>query len=148
MRPHFPENAKDLGDSGWDEYYGWGAIQLENLPEPNGIKIESTEAEVGKGESITLKAYGMPNYASRTAIKWSSSDDSTATVDESGNVTGIKLGSAVIKAETKNGYAASCTVTVKQNPSSVTLSKTSATIDKGSTLTLSATVAPSNAEKQ
>ena len=142
------ENAKDLGDSGWDEYYGWGAIQLENLPEPNGIKIESTEAEVGKGESIALKAYALPNYASRTAIKWSSSDDSTATVDESGNVTGIKFGSAVIKAETKNGYAASCTVTVKQTPTSVTLSKTSATISKGSTLTLSATVAPSNAENK
>jgi hypothetical protein len=63
------------------------------------------------GESISLA--NSINKNDTGSIKWSSVDDSIATVDEDGNVTAVSLGAVVITAESANGDA-ECVVTVRK----------------------------------
>lgn len=67
---------------------------------------------------------------------WKSSNSSVASVDTYGKVTAKKSGTAVITAKVKKGEA-SCKVTV--NKTKITLSKTSASMERGGALTLTAT---------
>ena len=66
------------------------------------------------GDMIHLNASVIPPDAKVTAIGWSSSDSSVATVDGNGNVTARKKGTAVITAETYEGhYRATCQIRVE-----------------------------------
>lgn len=73
-----------------------------------GIVISATAATIEEGETLALYATTIPEGAE---ITWSSSDDTYATVDASGVVTGVATGSAVITA-VSGSASASCTVTV------------------------------------
>lgn len=66
---------------------------------------------------------------------WKSSNSSIASVNTYGKVTAKRPGSAVITAKIKNAEA-SCRVTIKKTK--VTLNKTSASIERGEALTLTA----------
>lgn len=68
--------------------------------------------------------------------KWTSSSKSIASVNSYGKVTAKKAGTATITAKVKNGEA-SCKVTVKK--AKITLSKTSISIERGESFSLSAT---------
>ena len=89
--------------------------------------VVSGNSEIQKGTSSKLSASVVPQNATDNSIKWSSSDESKATVDADGNVTALATGEVMITAvspgETtitaKAGNAkASCQVIVKQNLSS------------------------------
>lgn len=68
------------------------------------INVGQTAAlEVGHEEGTLLKG-----------LVWSSSDEETVSVDQNGNVTGIKEGSAVISISNAAGLYAECTVTVSE----------------------------------
>lgn len=60
-------------------------------------KPEGNQLYVGADKSVTL-GYTTDPADAAVSVKWSSSDDATATVDENGKVTGIKPGSVVITA--------------------------------------------------
>ena len=62
-----------------------------------------------KGESATLTATVDP---AETTVKWSSSNEKVATVDQNGKITALSSGTAVITAELPDGTKATCTVTV------------------------------------
>ena len=110
------------------------------------ITLNKTKATVYKGKTMQLKATVNPSKASDKSVTWSTSNKNVATVDENGLVKGISSGTATIKATSSNGKVAKCTVTVKRVvASSVTLDKTAATVYKGKTVQLKATVNPSNA---
>jgi len=65
------------------------------------------------GEYETLTATLSPVDATITSVRWSSSDNSVATVDRSGMVTAVSTGSAIITVTTLDGsHTASSTVTV------------------------------------
>lgn len=71
-------------------------------------------ATVERGQTTTLIATLEPTNAT-SEVTWSSSDETIATVDESGVVTGVKAGTATITAtvaDTESELSASCTVTV------------------------------------
>ena len=70
------------------------------------------------GETSTLSANIYPDVAEDKPIKWSSSDPSVATIDEtSGLVTAISVGHATITAATKsNTKSAQLTINVKEIP--------------------------------
>ena len=83
-------------------------------------------------------------------MTWESSAPGVATVDTNGKVTAVAEGTATITVTTTDGnFQDTCTVTVTQPAetpvTSVTLDKTSLTLDVGGSDTLAATVKPANA---
>ena len=102
------------------------------------------------GGSIGLTATFDPSNASDKRVTWTSSDTDIATVSASGLVSGKKEGEVKITVKTADGgYTAECTVSVEYPPTSVTLSKTSLSLNVGSSTSgsaqLTATVLPENA---
>ncbi len=111
-----------------------------------GISLNRTSATINNGETLQLTATVSPSNASNKAVTWSSSDTNIATVNNNGLVTAKSRGNATITATTTDGsnLSASCSVTVNQLATGITLNKTQATISNGETLQLTATVSPSN----
>ena len=109
-----------------------------------GVTLSQTEAMLAVGETVTLKATITPDYAS-DKVTWSSSDEAVATVKD-GVVTAKGEGTATITVSSVDGtQSATCAVTVDTPVTGVSLSQTSATLQFGETLALTATVAPANA---
>lgn len=112
-----------------------------------GVEISQSELSVFATKSKTLSANILPSDATNKKLEWSSSDESIATVDKNGKVTGVKAGTATITVKAGNGrFSASCKVTVKRVVYSekIKLNKTSITLDDGKTFELTANVSPSN----
>ncbi len=66
------------------------------------IEIENNVVTFFVGDSINLSASVSPITASNKSVKWSSSDESIATVDSNGKVIGKKAGSVKITATSKS----------------------------------------------
>lgn len=75
------------------------------------VEITEATASVEVGKSIKLTSSTSPEGET---ITWSSSDDSIATVDLEGNVTGVNSGVTTIKALIANSNSDDCIVTVKE----------------------------------
>ena len=86
-------------------------IQVTLRPGVSSVTLSASSMEMKWGETAKLTAAVAPESAN-PALTWSSSDESVATVDQSGNVTTLAAGSAVITAKAKNGKTADCTITV------------------------------------
>ncbi len=117
-----------------------------NIP-VTGVTLNKTSTTLLVGGTETLIATVLPTNATNKNVTWSTSDASKVTVNSSGMITGVAVGSATITVTTVDGgYTANCLVQV--NPISVTgvtLNKTSTTLLIGGTETLIATVLPTNA---
>lgn len=78
-----------------------------------GVSLSKTSLSLAEGGSEKLLATVSPSNATNKSVTWSSSDDSVATVDQSGNVTAVKAGDATITVRTVDGgKTASCSVNV------------------------------------
>ena len=105
------------------------------------VKLSKSKATIEKGKTLTLKATITPSDLSDKSVTWKSSNTKVATVTSAGKVKGVKTGTATITCTSNStGAKATCKVTV----GSVKLNKTEATILKGKTTTLTATVYPSS----
>ncbi len=114
-----------------------------------GIKASSSKVSVKIGTPKTLKVTVTPSDASNKNVVWTSADTKIATVDEKGVVKGLKKGKVKITARTADGlYSTEITVTVKKPVKSVSVNKTSLTINVGKTSVLKATVKPSSASNK
>ena len=91
-------------------YYGGNTILGIN---PTALDIEQESIEVAEGDTSTLTTAFTPEYATKTLV-WTSGDESVASVNQSGVVTGVGEGNTTITA-TVNGTDISdtCSVTVK-----------------------------------
>ena len=77
-----------------------------------GISISETAKDLKVGEVCKLDASVIPSNATNQAITWESTDNTVASVSETGLVTAVGAGKAVITATSENGVIASCDVTV------------------------------------
>ena len=78
-----------------------------------GVTLNRTSATLTVGDSITLTATVAPDNATEKSVSWQSGNSAVASVDQSGKVTALKAGTAVITVTTLDGSkTASCTVTV------------------------------------
>ena len=78
-----------------------------------GIKVDTKEMTLAKGQSEALTATFSPAEATITTLYWFTSDESIATVDENGTVTAVGAGETTVYCVTLDGnYKSVCTVTV------------------------------------
>ncbi|MBT2733623.1 Ig-like domain-containing protein [Bacillus sp. ISL-7] len=110
------------------------------------VKVNKTSLSVTVGKTAVLSATVSPSDSTDKTVKWKTSNKKIVTVDSKGKIYAIAKGTAIITA-TVNG-AKIVKVQVKVTPpvlaKSVKLNKTFVTLIKGKTITLSATVSPSN----
>lgn len=114
------------------------------------LNKEELFLEIGKSERLiaSFNPFDAPNQAHR----WFSSNNQIASVDETGNVTAINTGNAVIMAKALDGGStAKCNVTVVDKiipVTSVSLDVTECEIAVGDQMILNASVKPANASNQ
>ncbi len=77
------------------------------------IKLNKTTTSLDEGSTIQLEADIEPVDAPKD-LKWSSNDETVATVNSEGYVTGVSAGVVNIVCKSSNDVEASCTVTVKE----------------------------------
>ena len=136
------------------EFKAYCNVSVENAPAPiavTGVTLNKTESELEIGETDYLSATVLPSNAENKAVTWSSSDTSKVSVSSSGLVSAISEGVATVTVATVDGgFTASCQVTVNRSSfdipvESVSLDKTSITLQIGQASQLTATINPSNA---
>jgi subtilisin family serine protease len=139
----------DLGSAGWDQYYGYGCINLRSYFDNADLSLRygnynsdgtlKAEPAAAFSKTAVTKTYGngafsnLVNTASTGKVKYTSSDKSVATVDNYGRVTikgaGICTIGATIAADA-NYKSTYITYQLTVNPKDIskvkiTLSKTS-----------------------
>lgn len=78
-----------------------------------GVTLDTDSVELAVNGTCTLVADVQPANAGNKAMSWSSSDPNVATVSDSGVVTAVSAGEAVITVTTEDGtFTDTCTVTV------------------------------------
>lgn len=86
------------------------------------ITLDKTEGILNVGNTVTITATVAPEEATNPAVTWSSSDESVATVDETGKVTAVAVGNATITATSKDDSSVSADyeLTVQQKKAATT----------------------------
>ena len=112
-----------------------------------GVEIDPSSITLEVEETAVLVAKVLPEDATDKSVSWSSSSSSVVKVDKDGNLSALNIGTATITVKA-SGHTATCAVTVKEKSihvTSVTLNKSTASLNKGSNFVLIATVMPYNA---
>lgn len=115
----------------------------EEVP-ATGVTLDKTEISVEVDATETITATVTPEDSTDDAV-WSSADETIATVDQTGKVTGVKEGETTITVKLNDDVSATCTVTVTKKTiaiTGITLDKTTAELTEGETVDLVATVVP------
>ncbi|GAA1955088.1 Ig-like domain-containing protein [Agromyces allii] len=115
------------------------------------VTLNKTSATVSNSRKLQLTATIAPANATLYKVLWTSSDPSVATVDKTGLVTAIGVGTATIRAESDDSPATAATAAITVVPvqaEGLVLNKTSLTVQEGSTKTLSALVLPEDADNK
>ena len=104
------------------------------------VQISRNKLTLGVGEGFKLSATVTNTNVPSQALSWSSSNKAVLTVTGNGNVKAVKEGTAVVTVKLKNGSSASCTVTVKKAPTSISLNKKSITLGVGEVFDLNSSL--------
>lgn len=123
-----------------------GCTEKETQVEVSSVSLNTATIEMVEGETFSLMATVLPKDAEYDGVTWASSNASVASVN-SGTVTAVKEGTATITASA-GGKSATCSVKVSAKivaVTSITLDKTSLSMQVGDTETLTATIKPEDA---
>lgn len=90
-------------------------ITVKHVPVKK-VTLGQNSAKLTAGDTLALNATVTPASAAYRTIRWSSSNESVAAVDQSGKVTTLKAGSATITASV-GGRKAACRLMVSRAPS-------------------------------
>ncbi len=109
----------------------------------SSVELEDESIEMTVGDTKNVRVTVNPSDATVQDVTWTSSNPLVATVDEEGTVTAVAVGTAVITA-TCADQSAEMTVTVIEKgeviPPTLTLDKTSISLEVGDTEKITATV--------
>ena len=123
-------------------------VTVKEVP-VESITFDTNNLSVKVGTTAQINATIKPSNATNKELIWTSSDDSIASVDSNGKVTGKKVGSVTITAKSKDGSVqATCTVTVTEADilvEDIILTPEKDVIKNGSSTQINATIVPSNA---
>lgn len=93
-----------------------GICEVTVLPIPvETVTVTPESVEMKIGETVQLSAEPEPEDADDRSVVWSSSDESVAKVSETGEVTAVSAGDAIITA-TSGEAAGECSISVIDNP--------------------------------
>lgn len=130
------------------EVFGEGLVTVEPVVVPvTSVTISPKTKTIKVGETFKLTSTVMPTLATNKTVQYTSADPTTATVDQSGNVNGIKVGVVKITA-TCDGKTDVCDVTVEAAVvavTSVTITPKTKTMKVGDTAKLVVAVLPADA---
>ena len=115
-----------------------------------GVTVSPTTLTLNVGGTYTLAKTISPSGASNQNVVWSTNNTAVAIVDSSGKVTAVSRGACSITCTSSenSSYKSSCSVTVNQQATGITISPTSVELLIGQTTSVSASVTPSNANNQ
>ena len=128
----------------------WSASSYFTTPEIPDVLVESISADdinVVVGATATITATVLPAEAN-PAVTYTSNDETVATVNENGVVTGVAAGSTTITIAATDGSGVTTTINVTVSNidvTGITATPTEITMITGETATISYTVAPNNA---
>jgi len=116
----------------------------------SSISLSTSRLEGYEGENLHIEAYVIPEDATNKILAWSSSNESVATVDGTGEISLLKEGTAVItvSATDESGVTATCNVSVLKPEvlvSAISLNPLSAEGKEGDQIQINATVIPEDA---
>lgn len=110
-------------------------------PDELAVQLEDTAVFVGRSAQMTATVQPSEFQGS---LAWSSSDEAVAAVDETGVVTGLRVGTSVITvtatAESGETASASATVTVSPAPPTLSVTPETAELYPGASVQLHATL--------
>lgn len=138
------------------------SISAQSIKNPKKVTLSKSSLTLWSKRSEGVNAYRLtaniePSYAFNKKVTWSSSNKKVAKVTQSGDVTAVGVGTAVIKATSKANKRlyATCKVTVKKKTlvKKITLDQTAVTLwnnaaGGATTAKLKATVKPSDANNK
>ena len=141
------QNYQSLINIGEKTYNNDTTIYAKNADETTGITLNPTTLSLDINDTEILTATVMPNTASQV-LKWESSDDTVATVDQNGKVTAVAGGTATITATAfdRSDVYGQCQVNVKQLVTGIQL--TDMQINVGETKKIEAKILPDNASEK
>ena len=113
------------------------------------IILDKDEVTVDTGRTAVLKATVLPKDTDNKKVTWSSTDESIATVNAQGRITGVSLGECEIicASETSGEVRSKAVVRVQQPVKSIAFGNAPA-VYNGETARLTWTVEPSDATNQ
>lgn len=118
-------------------------ISVKTVP-LEALTLEGASESLNLGESLQLTPAFQPENVTDRTLTWQTSDPELATVDETGQVTALALGTVTITAQATSGKTATTQLTlVPVLPESVILSGET-TLAAGQKTMISATVMPRN----
>lgn len=131
-------------------YYNFDVLPPQTI-NVIGITLDKSTVTVSTGSTETLITTISPSNATNKNVTWKSSNTNIATVNN-GIVSGVSNGNCTITVTTTDGNKiATCDVTVKIGTSSVasvSLDKTTHTLNVGETVQLNATVSPTDSSNK
>lgn len=119
-------------------------VQFFNMSD---IQLNQSSVNLEKGKTFQLTADYASMYSYDSTLTWTSSNQNVVTVQD-GKLTAVGAGTAVVTAKNKSGKTATCQVNVTVpvvKVTSVKLNKTSVTIEKTKSVTMTAAIEPANA---
>lgn len=127
-------------------FIGMSSCSSDHDVAVSGIRLDNTTLTLQKGDKSKLVATVSPENATNLGVGWKSSNPAVVSVDANGNINAIAAGTADIIATTAEGdFSAICVVMVNVNVSSIALSESAISIEKGTSVKLIAKVAPVDA---
>ena len=104
---------------------------------PSKVKLDHKKATLAVGQTLKLNEIVYAVDAN-PEVRWSTSASKLATVDQTGLVTALKPGRATITVKTSNGKKATCKITIKAAPKSLSITAAKTAIGVGETTKASA----------
>ena len=111
------------------------------------LNLDKYDITLGINQTEKITANITPNDATNRTVTFTSSDESIVTVDNDGNIKGLKEGSAYITVTSvqDSNLSKVCTVNVEVQPESIEINKTEGRLTVGNTDQLNVNVLPENA---
>jgi alpha-tubulin suppressor-like RCC1 family protein/subtilisin family serine protease len=122
-------------------------VNVIDIVPTTGVSMNETEIQLSKGEQQTLVATVLPENSTNKKVKWSSSNESVAIVNQNGTITALDNGTTTITVTTENGgYQATAEVSVIVPVNGISIDKQFLRmVVGGSPTVLKATISPETA---